>query len=313
LSHSDIIGIVQSYKPLSSIKTRAGNDLSKRSIEIIDSSNRSIELTLWGERAENFVEAEDHPVIACKSVKVGDFGGKNLSVLSSSQVEFNPDLPKAHELRAWYDGLDPNSISTMIHSLSNTQISGGSGLGAGRAYPDRTLADVRDQGIGKNATEYFTIRATIMALKSDKTLAYMACANPTCSKKVVQIGNQYQCDKCNKPYPTFKWRYIFQMSVADHTNNQWVNVFNDTGEAVLGVSADDLMGWKENNDPRFEQVMDQARYQSFICKASAAEETYMDERRVRVRLSNAQPITGNALIEDSRWLLTKIKEMQGLA
>jgi replication factor A1 len=299
---------VYAVKPLSNINTKSGNPLSKRSIELIDQSNRSIELTLWGERAENFQEPLDHPVLACKNVKVGDYGGKNLSALSSSQIELNPDLPQAHDLRAWYDSLDPNSISSMIHSLSNTQIGGGAGAGTARNYPEKNLVDIRDQSLGKMQTDYFTIRGTIMSLKSDRTLAYMACASPECSKKVTEMNGGYHCDKCNKTYNTYKMRYIFQMSISDHTNNQWVNVFNDTGEIVLGVTANELISWKNTGDHRFEQCLDEARYKTFVCKASAQEESYQDERRVKVRLMTAHPID---FVEDSRRLLGKIRELSG--
>jgi replication factor A1 len=57
-------------------------------------------LTLWGKQAEQFV-AEDKPVIAFKGVKVGDFGGRSLSMFSNATMAVNPDIPEAHSLRGW--------------------------------------------------------------------------------------------------------------------------------------------------------------------------------------------------------------------
>ena len=76
-------------------------------------------LTLWGKHAEQY-NATDQPVIAFKSVRVGDFGGKllcivslsfillnssssgrSLSMISSSLMAINPDIPEAHGLRGW--------------------------------------------------------------------------------------------------------------------------------------------------------------------------------------------------------------------
>lgn len=68
----------------------------------------SVRLTLWGRTAENFNPggtAEDgsatQPVIAFKGVRVGDFGGRSLSMMSSSTMMVDPDIDEAHKLRGW--------------------------------------------------------------------------------------------------------------------------------------------------------------------------------------------------------------------
>ena len=48
------------------------------------------------------VRAGDRPIIAAKSVRVGDFNGKTLSTIGSSLLAVNPDHPQAAEIRHWY-------------------------------------------------------------------------------------------------------------------------------------------------------------------------------------------------------------------
>lgn len=48
--------------------------ISKRELTLVDRSNFSVRLTLWGKQAETFA-ADGQPVIAFKGAKVGDFGG----------------------------------------------------------------------------------------------------------------------------------------------------------------------------------------------------------------------------------------------
>ena len=43
----------------------------------------------------------DHPTLACKALRISDFGGKSLGSVGSSSFEMNPDLPEAGALRAW--------------------------------------------------------------------------------------------------------------------------------------------------------------------------------------------------------------------
>lgn len=53
-------------------------------------------VTLWGKQAEDF-EGPNNPILAIKSARIGEFnGGKNLSIISSSVISKDPDLPEAH-------------------------------------------------------------------------------------------------------------------------------------------------------------------------------------------------------------------------
>jgi replication factor A1 len=75
--------------------------ITKRELTVVDRSNYSVRLTLWGRQAESY-QANDQPVVAFKGAKVGDFGGRSLSMLSSSTMVMNPDIPEAHVLRGWF-------------------------------------------------------------------------------------------------------------------------------------------------------------------------------------------------------------------
>lgn len=61
-------------------------------------------MTLWGKSAENWVDATDG-VFAFKGAKVGDFGGRTLSMGGQSTMTADPDIPEAHDLRGWYVSL----------------------------------------------------------------------------------------------------------------------------------------------------------------------------------------------------------------
>lgn len=61
-------------------------------------------------QAEQF-DGSRQPVVAIKGARVSDFGGRSLSVLSSSTVVINPDSPEAFKLRGWYE-----CVFVLIHS-----------------------------------------------------------------------------------------------------------------------------------------------------------------------------------------------------
>jgi len=67
-------------------------------------------------QAEQF-DGSRQPVIAIKGARVSDFGGRSLSVLSSSTVVINPDSPEAFKLRGWYDCVFMLILSSLLWSI----------------------------------------------------------------------------------------------------------------------------------------------------------------------------------------------------
>ncbi|KAJ1676810.1 Replication factor A protein 1, partial [Spiromyces aspiralis] len=76
----DVLVVAQDVRELTSIVSRTtNNEIQKRDVQVVDESMYQVRLTLWGDDARSF-EAYDRPVVAFKGVKVGDFGGRTLSL-----------------------------------------------------------------------------------------------------------------------------------------------------------------------------------------------------------------------------------------
>ena len=91
--------------------------MSKRDIELVDMTGTVVSMTLWSTevsvsvshvlyhhvlQAEEF-DGSSNPVLAVKGARLSDFGGCSMSVLNSSTVQINPDIPEAFRLRGWFD------------------------------------------------------------------------------------------------------------------------------------------------------------------------------------------------------------------
>ena len=68
-----------------------GVQTSKRELTLVDRSNSSIRLTLWGKQAETYEDGGSNPVIAFKGVRVTEFQGK-VQLGSESSIDLNPCL-----------------------------------------------------------------------------------------------------------------------------------------------------------------------------------------------------------------------------
>ena len=201
----DVLAVVKEVGEVSSITAKAsGRSVSKRELTLVDRSSFSVRLTLWGKQAESY-SLENEPVVAFKAVKVGDFGGRSLSMVGSSSMLANPDIPDAHELRGWYDN---QGASTTFTAHSRSGGAGGGGAGAFKPEETKTIAGVRDAQLGMNeaSADFFNMRATVIFIKSD-SLSYPACKSESCNKKVTDDGSGgYRCEKCDRSWDAPEYR-----------------------------------------------------------------------------------------------------------
>ena len=85
---TDLIGVVQSVSPTMSIRRRTDNEMiPKRDITLADESKKTVVVSLWNNLATSIGQelldmADKSPVIAIKSLKVGDFQGNLEQFLS---------------------------------------------------------------------------------------------------------------------------------------------------------------------------------------------------------------------------------------
>ena len=192
----DVIGVCKSAGEVSRITTKAGRDVSKRELCLVDTSAREVRVTLWGEKAERF-DGSAQPILAIKAARLSDFGGRSLSVSFSSTIDVNPDTPEAFNLRAWYD-----REGRALSSQSLTQTWSQKGVVAKVNW--KTLGDMKSgpQVQGEWADYYSTV-ATVISIRKDNCM-YPACPRADCNKKVVDLQNgKYRCVKCNQEFPDF--------------------------------------------------------------------------------------------------------------
>lgn len=278
----DVIGVCKSADDVSRITTKTSREVSKRALNLIDTTGKVVTVTLWGEEAEKF-DSSGEPVVAIKGARLSDFGGRSLSALFSSTVMVNPDMPEAFSLRAWYD---QGGFALDSQSLSENRSTGG-----GFSTNWKTLSDIRNQELGHGEkADYFSCVATVVYMRKENCL-YQACPTAGCNKKVIdQHNGRYRCEKCNREFPNFKYRLLLSANLADFGDNQWVTCFQDTAEVLLGLSAETLGQLKDTDEDAFDEVFQKASFKTHIFKNRVKLETYNDETRVKVTVMEVKPV-----------------------
>jgi replication factor A1 len=271
----DTVGVLKEVAEVNTITSKNTNkDFSKRELTLADDSQTSVRLTIWGKTAESF-DAPLESIIAFKGVKVSDFGGRSLSLLSSGSMMVDPDIDEAHKLRGWF-----NAVGQNVTFSTHQNMAGASG-GSGKNDTKLISQAIEEESYLQDTPSYMSLRASVVYVKNT-TVAYPACSTPGCNKKVIEENpGQWWCEKCQANFPEPNWRYVLSVNVADHTGTLWLSCFDEAGAAIVGMSANEAMKIKaeddDNNTQNFMTVMQEATCKTFNFRVRAKMETYQDQ------------------------------------
>ncbi|KAI8982961.1 putative replication factor-A protein 1 [Pilobolus umbonatus] len=292
----DILAVVVADNGLSEIVSKAtGKPINKRDLVIADNSQKQIKLTLWDQRATDFV-SDSNPIIACKGVRVSDFNNRSLSLSSGGTCTLNPNLPEAHELRQWYNAHGQTAQFESYSGASNTV----SGDGV-RTVSKITIQQSKSDNLGSSEKpDYFSTRAVISYIKNDP-IAYAGC--PLCRKKVVMDVNSWRCEKCQKSFDHPDYKYMLTIGIEDATSQLFVNAFDDIGLTILKKSASELVALKESDATAFQRYLGESTFEIYNFKVRAKTEIFNDAPRVKYQAFEASPID---YVKESYELITEI-------
>ncbi|KAI5066239.1 hypothetical protein GOP47_0018863 [Adiantum capillus-veneris] len=187
----DLVGVVVTINPSSTIMRKNGTETQKRTLQLRDTSGRSVEVTMWGsfcnnegQQLQDLCDSGQFPVVAIKAGRISDFSGKSVGTISSSQILLNPNLPQCFEVKEWFERIGRN---TAFQSISKEGSSGS------RPEMRKTVAQIKDEGLGRSdKPDWISMKATISFIKND-AFCYTACpltvGERQCSKKVINNGD----------------------------------------------------------------------------------------------------------------------------
>ncbi|KAL5973296.1 Replication protein A 70 kDa DNA-binding subunit C [Asimina triloba] len=309
----DVIGIVSSVSPSSTIMRKNGTETLKRTLLLKDMSGRSVELTLWGsfcnaegQQLQSMCDAGSAPVLAVKAGRVNDFNGKAVGTISTSQLFINPDFPEARDLMEWFEREGRNVASLSISREASTM---------GRTDIRKAITQIKDEGLGRSEKpDWITVKATVSFVKVDN-FCYTACplmvGDRHCNKKVNNHGDgTWHCERCDQSFPECDYRYLLQLQIQDHTGLTWVTAFQESGEEIMGVPAKELylLKYEEQDDTKFGEIVRRVLFTQYLFKLKVKEETFSDEQRVKSTVVKAERLN---FASEAKYLLSLIDKAAG--
>ncbi|KAL9630904.1 MAG: hypothetical protein Q9164_006180 [Protoblastenia rupestris] len=278
----DTIGVLKEVGETSQITSKTtSKPYDKRELTLVDNTGYSVRLTIWGNTATTF-DTMPESVVAFKGVKVSDFGGRSLSLLSSGSMTVDPDIDDAHKLKGWYLAQGKNDTF-----MSHAQMGGSMTAAGGRGNPMKSISQVKEENLGMSGeTDYFDVKATIIFIKQEN-VSYPACLSEACNKKVTEVDpGQWRCEKCDKTHPKPEHRYIMSINVSDHTGQLWLSCFDDVGRMIMGMSADQLMELQENDSKAIQNAFQEVTCKTWTFRCRAKMDNFQDQQRYVVQTSH---------------------------
>ena len=313
----DVIGVVESIDEPGSITRKDGSEAHKRDLRMKDASNCSINLTLWdkycgdpGERIKAEIAAGRNPILACKGVRVGDFGGKNISTVSATQLMLDPnEVQETGALRDWY-AQKGKSMNAQALSMQG---------GGGKRQEWRvTMKQIRSEGIGMAEPAWVQALVSVSYVNPER-FSYPACKldynGRPCNKKVTQSdepGAQgWFCERCNATNDAPDHRYILSIKGMDHCGESWMTAFQESAPSITGIGANELVELKQEEErsenPVFSRKVKTFPWQTFLMTLKCTQERYQDEEKLRINVMRVAPIDFKA---ETRWTLDAIKRIE---
>ncbi|KAI9504883.1 Replication factor A protein 1 [Coemansia spiralis] len=282
----DVLCVVQQADGVSEITAKSTErKMVKRDLVLVDRSGFQVRATLWGQEAQAF-DGHNEPVVAFKGIRVGDFGGRSLSLPSLGTITVNPDIPEAHALRGWYDN---EGRGAQFQSFGG-EAGGGAPSQARFEAQLKTMAQVRDENLGLSDPVYFNLKGTIVFVRNT-ALAYPSCPSAECNKKVIEDNSgRWACEKCARSYDTPDYRYIFSVSVSDETGQNWLQCFDEVGRQLFGCTAREMVELQAADEPAYQQRLNEATFKEFQFRCRAKSDMFNETTRVRISIVSMRPV-----------------------
>eukprot|EP00892_Ulva_mutabilis_P012722 jgi/Ulvmu1/9822/UM056_0063.1 len=293
----DVIAVLDSCQDLGLIQRRDGSEGKKRSLVVRDDSSRSIEVTLWGEKAESpgaalfeAARSNQHPVLVIKSARIGEFNGKNLSTVGSSMILIDDvNVPGVPEMQRWFT---EGGAAQPAQALSRT--------GGGRSDRRATASIISGENLGSGGvTAWVKTVGVLSGVVNNAALTYPACRldfnGRQCNKKVAPADDDtglFYCSRCAQSCEPM-YRYLLTVRFLDFTGElAEVSAFGDTGDAVMGMTADEAhQNLEGDNVDAFETwVTQRVSWRPRVLKIKCQEDTYNDNVRVKLTLQSCEDI-----------------------
>ncbi|XP_018334055.1 replication protein A 70 kDa DNA-binding subunit-like isoform X2 [Agrilus planipennis] len=245
----DVVGVCKNASDLKKI----GNHNIKRTVQLIDPSNASIDVVLFGTDAED-VDDFINPILAFKSVKRA-YNGEGIYLTATCCTNYRRyiDIPEYDHFRRWFES---KGSHTGVVNLSKCHVLW------------MTFNNIQ---LKPNGSYCFKVKGTVLFVETENAV-YKACSKKGCNNQVSLLEcGLYRCKECDVESTNFKYEYLLRVNVSDWTSNEWVHMFNSEAKKMLGISAQEVSEALEKDPKAFASIANRVHFKEYVfeCRTNA--------------------------------------------
>jgi replication factor A1 len=255
------------------INTKQGNQTKMRKLVCVDETEYKVEVTLWRDFTDLIIEPGD--IVALKTVKVGDYGGRSLSSVDNTHITINP--PHSDKLKAAI--LDKQSYGLTFKPIQSKMAS--SSTSSSDPINATYLRDVINEYEAEDKCPSSKIKATILTMKHDDKNYYTGCDN--CKKKISKDNEKWVCQNCNKEYESPSYYYTLSLKVKDASVEAHIDFFGQVAEKLLNMACVEYKHLIDTKDEvRLKEISGRIEFKTFNMVVKPKRSTYNNVAKIRI-------------------------------
>jgi replication factor A1 len=303
----DLLGVVKEVKSIGKVQSKngSGEELSKRTIVVVDDSECAMEITLWQDAALKYDETVlgGRPIVAIKGLSVREYNGAR-SASTTQQAVIEIVTPESNvgstdagkQVLSWWSNT-PN----IAEYFNISHVTGGE---AGAATPGvegrgtqsiTSLSDMKEEckrGFFGDKGIYFDCIGKLAYVSTkikdtDIAIYYSAC--PSCNRKLSEDGTN-RCFACDKTVAKPSVRFLFRGQFIDHSDQGFLTVFDAQGSQILKRSAEDLIAAASNGSNIPDELKKAYFEKPYHLRVKAVGQEYKGEVKPKITVISAEPI-----------------------
>lgn len=235
----DVIGRIVALSDPVRVTTNTGITRTKRIIQLMDISGNKIDISLWGQRAEEF-QGEQVYKIGQQNPIIAIFVGTSVKSYNSS----TPFLSGTAACRWYINVAEIPEIATFYASIVNQpyeiqkiNLQGVDELQ--NRIEEKTLLQLKYVDPFEDLKKRFECTITIKNISQGQPWCYPAC--PKCNTAVKCESGVYTCKKEETVCPHIIHKYGLVLTATDGTWELEFMLFDERATALIGTTAEKLL------------------------------------------------------------------------
>ena len=296
----DALGVVEDVSEVAQVFLRSsGQEVLKRTVTILDDSNASVSLVLWGEKVNLLKngDGKSGKILMVKGARRGYYEGIILKIGRQTVLTVNPRMEEAQSLQTWYFQQTGrlgrpqfNSSILRLARLENPLNKDRVTLTFGKSKVAHESFTCTEQvGSNKSNLMSFTMRGMLVEFRQDISMAYPS--DPFTKKKVEEVApGIWFSTSSNKNFTQdeVKWRYALWTRVVDETGDSWMCAFDESAQVFLKHDADEMEKIKMKDTKKWQSILQDACFEPMIIEVIGKQKTFRGETKLHFIINQVE-------------------------